>query len=126
MPRYTQRKMCRECPFRANAPAGWLGPATPQEVHDTIHGEGFYICHVSINKMIRQGIDEDEWLEEGQHCVGFLRYRSTVCKRGRDRAQSDRQTELQEIPDQSLIPPRQFKSYHERGPMARQKDEDDG
>lgn len=113
MPVYKQTVMCAECPFRANSVKGWLGPATAQEVKDLVHGEGFYFCHVDIDKKRAAGIPEDMQNDLTQHCVGFLRYRASVCKRGWDREQADAQDRLEGIPDAPIIAPFKFLEHHE-------------
>lgn len=104
--------MCAECPFRANAVRGWLGPSTPEQVNNAARGEEPYICHLDIERMADNGADETEIEVEGQHCVGMSRYRNSICKGSRDPEQFKFQQELKKIPDKPLIPPNKFLEYH--------------
>jgi len=112
MPQYKQTKMCSDCPFRKKAMKGWLGPWQPEEIQQMIHGENKYICHSDINKRSSVGQSESQIDEQGQHCVGFLRYRTKVCKTSRDEDQRAHQYKLKEIDDQEVIDAFQFVAHH--------------
>lgn len=112
MPTYKRQTMCDECPFRATAPAGWLGPYTVQQMHDIVHKEGDLICHKDVARLAKKGASKRKVEVAGQHCVGMLRYRSSVCKRGHDATQLAAQDALEVVPDQPTIPPFQFDNYH--------------
>lgn len=113
MTQYTQTRMCSECPFRANAIPGWLGPHTVEHFHQMIHTtETHFICHVDVDRMVREGFTEKEQEEHGQHCVGMLRYMNTVIRYSRDPERAQRQDELKAFEDQPLIPPFKFAEYH--------------
>jgi hypothetical protein len=122
MPQYTQKKMCSECPFRACAIPGWLGPHTPEHFHQMIHTtESLFICHTHVDKMVDAGLTEEEQEESGQHCVGMLRYMNSVIRTSRDPERSKRQIELKKIPDQPLIAPFKFREYHENSILSKAK-----
>lgn len=99
---YDSTQMCNECPFRANAIPGWLGPYTVEQLHNLIHrNESHMLCHTRLKK--------------AQHCVGALRYMNSVCRQSRDEERFAAQKRLREIPDkQELIKPFQFRSYHDQ------------
>lgn len=119
MPEYNKTKMCAECPFRANALRGWLGPWTVQDFEDFIHKEGVFICHVDLKQKLDQGMTNEEVMEEGEHCVGMLRYMNSVCKLSRDKDKAAAQHRVAEIKDKPLISPFQFRAYHD--PLGKQK-----
>lgn len=112
MPVYNRKKMCRECPFRANAPRGWLGPWKPEDIETTIRNDQGFICHTNINKQTAIGKTTDEIKLDGQHCVGMLRYMNSMCKLSRHRDKADAQIELKDVDDIAVIPPRQFTNHH--------------
>jgi agmatine/peptidylarginine deiminase len=112
MPRYTQSKMCNECPFRFNAPPGWLGPWKPDQIVQIIQQDENFICHKAINRILEKGGTEKDAEQKGQHCVGMLRYMNAMLKRSRNQQKAQRQTELKNIPDQDVINPPLFKPYH--------------
>lgn len=72
-------KQCRECPFRRNSLAGWLGAYTAPQVFETIwRGQAFF-CHDSID------YDDPDWCEkamsdpkEGKLCVGGLEFANRI------------------------------------------------
>ena len=114
MPQYNQKKMCSECPFRAKAPRGWLGPWTIDQIEYMIHtSEQMFLCHKSLDELQHE-LDDTELEIEAEHCVGFLRYTTSVCKRSRDPQRLAAQERLKEQPDQAVIPPFQFRKYHEK------------
>lgn len=113
MPTYKRRVMCAECPFRANAIKGWLGPSTPEQVNAATRSEEPYICHVSMNALVAKGEDSPEELEElGQHCVGMARYRSSICKSSRDPEAFAFQQAVKTVPDKPVIPANKFLEHH--------------
>ena len=120
MTAFTQSKMCKECPFRAKAPAGWLGPWEVEQIHMLIHTtEEHFICHTSIDRMKEKGKSDGEIQDKGQHCVGMLRYMNTVFRQSRDPDRYKAQLRLSKIDDQALIPPFQFRQYHQAGILSK-------
>lgn len=129
MPVYERLKMCKECPFRANAPPGWLGPLTVDDLLQTVHGPyipgtkvhvgdiGHMICHVDIARLAAKGLDDDQILEQGQQCVGAIRYANSACKDARDPEVLDFQERVAATPDQPVIPARMLREYHESGAL---------
>lgn len=124
MPTYKRKTMCHECPFRACAPRGWLGPMTVDDLESTIHGPemapgvhvgdlGVMICHVSIDELRRQGVTDDaETEEKGQYCVGAARYANSVLKSAHNHELHAFQQALKSVPDQPLITPFKLREYH--------------
>lgn len=117
MPKFERKVMCGECPFRKKAPAGWLGPHSIEDIEMVVHSEEPFICHESIEEMMGRGYEGEQIEEHGQHCVGMLRYRNSMCKLSRDPQTAQAQTELRTVPDQALIPPRKFREHHEKTPI---------
>lgn len=70
-----------------------------------------------VQNMSDDGADEDEIEEQGQHCVGILRYRNAVCKKSRDSKILAVQDSLRTIPDQQVIAAGQFRKHHESKPF---------
>lgn len=116
MPIYERCQMCAECPFRANAPSGWLGPWSIGDVEEMLQGDSTFICHTEVAEMKgdNEDIEDDIIAEEGQHCVGFLRYMSSLCKLSRDPDKAAAQRELKTVPDLAVIPAWQFRKHHEQ------------
>jgi hypothetical protein len=124
MPTYKRTKMCSECPFRANAPRGWLGPLAVDDLEDAVHGPriagtnlhygdiGVLICHKEIDKLKRRGRNPSQIAAEGQQCVGMLRYANACLKDSRVREVSDFQTKLLDVPDQPVIPAGKLREHH--------------
>ena len=112
MPRYDQSRMCSECPFRAKAPPGWLGPWAPEEIEAVARRDEAFICHIDIARIEAEGEPGEVAGEHGQHCVGMLRYMNAMHKLSRDPTKARRQLELKQIQDQDVIPAGQFRAYH--------------
>ncbi len=122
MPSYRRTTMCSECPFRAIAAPGWLGPWTPEEVEAMVRGDQNFICHPEITALKSKGLSEIRVEAKGQHCVGFLRYMSSLCQRSRDPEKAEFQDKLKKIKDVPLIPARTFVEHHRRGIVAAEMD----
>jgi hypothetical protein len=127
MPTYKRKTMCDECPFRANAMRGWLGPLTVDDLEKTVHGPipgigdlGDMICHPEIKRLADRGLDQDEILEQGQMCVGMIRYANSVCKSARRPEMQAFQEAVSKVPDQPLIPPFKLREHH-TPPARKQK-----
>ncbi len=126
MPTYNRTRMCRECPFRANAPRGWLGPLTIDEIEDACYGPlvpgtglrigdvGDLICHVDVGKRLAAGEDDDEIEEAGQQCVGMMRYVNNCLKRAHRPEVAEFQDRLKAVEDQPVIEARKFREHHTR------------
>jgi len=132
MPTFERKVMCDECPFRKAALPGWLGPHSIEDIEKVVHSEEPFICHEEIEELSVRGLESEEIEQEGQHCVGMLRYRNAMCKRSRDEETAQAQMELKTVPDQDLIPPRKFREHHEKKPLIparrssrRQEDDQD-
>jgi hypothetical protein len=109
-----RKKMCNECPFRANSPKGWLGSLTTDEVEHMVLTDEDLLCHKDINQRTKRGESSEEINEKGQMCVGMLRYTNSLMKLSRDPEKAGWQKELREIEDQPVIPARQFTNHHTR------------
>lgn len=110
--RFTQRKMCAECPFRAAAAPGWLGPYSVEELAQAVHMDGELACHVDVKKQHRKHGEDADVSDVVQHCVGMLRYQRSVCKIPQNADQAAAGRRLVAIPDVPLIPPGQFQAHH--------------
>jgi hypothetical protein len=124
MPEFSRQKMCAECPFRANALKGWLGPWVIEDFELMIHTDFDLICHVDISKMQERGLSTDEIQQTGQHCVGMLRYMNSVCKLSRNGVKAAAQQAVEEIPDQPVISAWEFSKYHGSNNEDRKGDAD--
>lgn len=113
MASFNRTKMCAECPFRKKAPAGWLGPWTIAEMEEFYQFDGDFICHVEVKQLQDNGLSEEEIDEQGEHCVGMLRYMNGSCKRSRDPEKFAAQKGLEKIKDQPVIEPWKFRQHHE-------------
>lgn len=50
---YHLKKPCSECPFRREAPAGWLGPWTVFEILQVI-GRSAFACHRTVTESFNE------------------------------------------------------------------------
>lgn len=128
MPTYERKTMCAECPFRKASIRGWLGPLTVDDLEQSVHGVnmggtfvgdlGEMICHMDIQRMRDDAeswgeeIDDDVIAEEGQQCVGMIRYANSSCKRSKVRHVPDFQTAVKAVPDQDIIAPWKLREHH--------------
>jgi hypothetical protein len=87
---------CHDCPWRRDAPSGWLGGLSAQEWIAEAHGEARIDCH-TVNG------------DPQPQCAGAAIYRANVCKRVRDpeavHLKADRKTVFSN--------PNEFKEHHE-------------
>ena len=103
MTQFTKNVMCAECPFRANAPPGGLGNYTVDQLHALIHENNQHLlCHMHVKEVLESYTDDDDedvsadrlldnW---GEHCVGALRYMSSVCRLANDRECAEAQRQV--------------------------------
>jgi len=113
MSTFERKVMCDECPFRANSLKGWLGPHSIKDIKKIVQSDAIFICHEEIEEMNFRGFRDKEIIEKGQHCIGILRYRNSVCKRSRDKETSQVQDDLKTVPDQDVIPPNKLLEHHD-------------
>lgn len=59
------KKPCAECPFRKEAPAGWLGPWTVEGILSQIMSEAPLYCHSTV-------VNTGELAPGTQVCTGAL------------------------------------------------------
>jgi hypothetical protein len=116
MPIYKRTKMCGECPFRAKAIRGWLGPWTPEQLEAIRRMDENFICHREVTKLKRcghsGGMTDEEVNENGQHCVGMLRYMNGMFQRSRNDEKRAAQQRLKEVADQPVLAANTFVEYH--------------
>lgn len=136
MPTLKRKTMCDECPFRACALKGWLGPLSIDEIEKAVHGPvqfklpegspvpygyvgdvGELICHKSINAMVDVGKTDEQIHQNGQMFVGFLRYVNSVCKEAKTFEVNNMQSAVEKVPDKPLIQAFQFRNYHSSGAL---------
>ena len=44
------KKICNQCPFRKDAPKGWLGKKRINEiVEETVQGDKYFVCHKTLD-----------------------------------------------------------------------------
>jgi hypothetical protein len=124
MPVYKRKKMCSECPFRACAPRGWLGPMTVDDVEQFVHGMkvapncfvgdmGDMICHTDTAKLADKGKTPDQILAQGQQCVGMIRYANSVMKLSKNPAVREFQEAVAKVPDQPTIERFKLREHHD-------------
>lgn len=112
MPSYRQTKMCKECPFRASAPAGWLGPWRPEQVDAAVRNDEPVVCHLSVARLRKAGRSDADIEAVGAHCVGALRYASAMCKLSRDPEKAAAQLHLKKVVDLPVVPAHGFVAHH--------------
>lgn len=123
---FKRKTMCNECPFRANSLKGWLGPLTVEQLEGATTTDEVFICHKSINSLSKKGKSSEEIELTGQHCIGILRYRNSMCKLNRNKKICDVQMELKNIPDQEVIPRGKLREHHKGTPsLSEQEDDED-
>jgi hypothetical protein len=101
------KKMCKTCPWRKQAIAGWLGSASPEEFIQCISKEIKLPCHSAID------YERDDWkeqIERGPHCAGALLANRKLCKLPRDPEHSRLVKEIED--DEDHISPREFLDKH--------------
>lgn len=108
------KRMCRECPFRANALPGWLGNNAPEYWHHLIHSGGEIACHMAVGKMERDGEEQDVIDATAPLCVGSVRYRHSVCKSPPTTACERVLEDVKNVADQPTIAPMRFYEHHTR------------
>lgn len=122
MPVYKRTKMCAECPFRADAPRGWLGPLTVEDLMKTVHGPtkigsgyvgdvGDLVCHMDLAHLPKE-LTPEQIIEQGQMCVGMVRYTNSVFKRSRRPELEAFQDLLETVKDVPTIPRWKLEEYH--------------
>jgi hypothetical protein len=114
MPTYDRQTMCGECPFRVACAPRWPGPWTSEEIEQMLQQDTDFICHSEITKLSKAGGSDYQIQQQGQHCVGFLRYQSSMARLSRDPLKAAAQNELTKVADQPAIPSRQFTEFHAR------------
>jgi hypothetical protein len=131
MPVFKRKKMCDECPFRADAVRGWLGPLTVDDLMKFVHGPteivpgsyvgdvGELICHKDIARLQDAGAEGEEISERGNMCVGMIRYTNSVMKEARDPDVRAFQHACKKVKDDPVIPQFRLKEYHTLTPIAK-------
>lgn len=80
---------CKECPWRRESLAGWLGPMDADEWVVLAHSDQPIACHLTIGSTL-DGTESPEvaaefWAAPNvRQCAGAATYRSNVCKSPRD------------------------------------------
>jgi len=124
MPVFERKKMCQECPFAKNAIKGWLGPWKIEDFENFVKYDSTVICHMDITRLQAEAedcdededtISEEEIEENGQHCVGMLRYMSAMCKLSRDPEKAKAQNDVKKVKDREVLMPYQFREHHTIG-----------
>ena len=107
------RPMCRECPWRKNAPAGWLGAASPEEFVSAMQGNQKMPCHLTVD------YDDPDWSEKledsnkSQYCIGALKATKALCKRPYDREHCEAIDEVAETNTEEILSPwGEFQDHH--------------
>jgi hypothetical protein len=78
-------KLCKQCPFRKDSIAGWLGEAShqPEEFLATIENSPI-ACHMTVDwEEDDRRIDEE--IENAPACLGSLQFHKNSCKQPKDR-----------------------------------------
>lgn len=101
------KKPCRECPFRKEALAGWLGSSTPEQFLATTMADHAMPCHLTVDYGDRNWKAQ---LESGKasHCAGALDFFANICKMSRDRNRPRGQRN-----DAVFASPQAFLAHHE-------------
>jgi hypothetical protein len=90
------KKMCKECPWRKNAPAGWLGDAAPEEFVHLIRRDVKLPCHAKID------YDDEDWqsnIEDAPYCAGALLATRKMCKLPRNPEHAKMVKEVEDNPN---------------------------
>lgn len=95
-------KPCRECPWRRESAAGWLGP---EEWVELAHSETPIACHLTVS-------EDGDWEQDGiRQCAGAAQYRKNVCMLPRNS-----EIAVADEPDRERVfgTPREFLAHHTR------------
>lgn len=104
---------CRECPFHKAAPAGWLGPWTPELLVEHLKANDLKLaCHMTVPPQDGLPVDNVE------QCAGALILGRMACKLPRDKARAAHAERLMPDPagkhDGVLGGWQQFIDHHRR------------
>lgn len=108
-----KKPICNECPFRKNSLRGWLGPDSPEEVIQKVHGEGGYVCHMSIAgkpQMDDSGLVDGT--KYGHQCIGAIQHASVSCKRYRQPDLEKLRLELKDEDKSNILNYPEFIAHH--------------
>lgn len=101
-------KPCKECPWRIESAAGWLGPLSVDEWIMLAHSDEPIACHLTISETDENGVgswDQDKI----KQCRGAANYRRNVGKSPRNP-----NALVGEQDDSCFASPMAFKDHHER------------
>lgn len=79
--KYNLTEPCRSCPWRLNAPAGWLGANSPEGYSDELLKDGPLPCHMSVD------YEDPAWEHkqfDAESCAGAAAVRANTGKLPRD------------------------------------------
>lgn len=92
----SDRKCCRECPFRRASAQGWLGQAAPETFVHALEADVKLPCHLTIDYSDPEWKEKWEAGEAGEYCVGAYIMQANMLKLPRDpdipREKADRET----------------------------------
>lgn len=76
---------CARCPFRRNAPAGYIGGHDhPEEITDiAVRTDGRFPCHMEVNKQVEGGEKFDRAVWTAPVCSGAAALLNNMCKLSR-------------------------------------------
>ena len=102
-------RMCKKCPFKKGAIAGWLGPwSGPVELHQFVVGERPFPCHMTMG-----GDDETVHERDMTLCTGSMLYASGVAKKFREPWLAEMQRKAARGPDvENVMGYKEFMDRH--------------
>lgn len=109
------KKACRECPFRKESAAGWLGSASMDDDPGSSFLDPHWIgemplpCHMQVQWTAD---DAQEQTREKPLCVGFLTMMANSGKLPRDPAFAQHVVAMKKDKDEFFTFPHEFKQHH--------------
>lgn len=114
-------KLCNDCPFRRNAPAGWIGAHThPSEITDIVLADQKFPCHVAVNKLENEGADFETAVNAAPYCIGSLVMMNNTAKLSRNSFVLELQKRIGKSSD-VFANAREFVAHHESGPLKHKR-----
>jgi hypothetical protein len=114
-------KPCGDCPFRREAPAGWIGAhGHPSEITDIAMADEKFPCHTAVNKLEIEGADFETAVKAAPYCVGSLIMMNNTCKISRNSFVAELQRKVGKSTD-VFANAQEFVQHHEVGPKPKRR-----
>lgn len=114
-------KPCGECPFRREAPAGWIGGhSKPDEITAIVMADQKFPCHAAVNRLENDGADFETAVDAAPYCVGSIAMMNNTCKLSHNSFVVDLQKRVGRRGD-VFSNAREFIEHHNTGPTRKRR-----